>query len=232
MGTKTTLLIGERHKTKFGAEYTIIGYPDSKIRRIIQFDTGEIKEVFTSAIKSGAIRSRYDITVFSVGCMGEIDGVADKHPLYFRWTNMLGRCYSENHPHYKSYGAKGIYVEDYLKCFSNYVGFVSSLKNYQKMVNHPTEWQIDKDKNGGKIYSRKTICIIPSYENLEMENSKKRIMVDMISKQSMIVATFESISEAESKTGIHRGNIARSVRGGGFAGGYRWEASNAESILA
>lgn len=71
---------------------------------------------------------------------------------------MIGRCYSKKHPQYKSYGSKGVYVEQYLLDFSNYVSFISSLENYKNLIEHPKEWQIDKDKKGGGCYSRNTMC--------------------------------------------------------------------------
>ena len=46
----------------------------------------------------------------------------------------------------------------------------------------------------------------------------------MYSLEGELLQIFESISEAERITGIHRGNIARCVRKEGkTAGGYRWE---------
>lgn len=64
---------------------------------------------------------------------------------------MVGRCYSKKHPQYKSYGAKGIFVEPYLLNFSNYVSFVSSLDNYNHLINNPDKWQIDKDKKEANV---------------------------------------------------------------------------------
>ena len=61
-------------------------------------------------------------------------------------------------------------------------------------------------------------------ENLEEENSRKRFKIKMIDKNGNVLKIFESITVAEKETGIHRGNIARTVRGQSkTAGGYRWE---------
>jgi hypothetical protein len=34
------------------------------------------------------------------------------HPLWFRWNNMIARCYCKGSPSYKNYGARGITVDD------------------------------------------------------------------------------------------------------------------------
>lgn len=218
-----SFLIGEKHTTKFGTQFEIIGYPSNPRQRVIRFLNGEEKTVLTSSIALGNIQSRYDKTVFGVGFIGELDGIASNHPLYYRWTGMVGRCYSKKHPQYKSYGAKGIFVEPYLLNFSNYVSFVSSLDNYNHLINNPDKWQIDKDKKGGKCYSRDTISIIPARENLEIEISKRQCPVKMLNKDGTLIKVFPSITAAEKETGIHRGNIARGVRAGFSAGGYKWE---------
>lgn len=218
-----SFLVGEKHETKYGVQYEIIGYLENPRKRIIRFLNGEEKIVSTSSISIGNIQSRHDKTLFGVGCIGNFNGVASDHPLYYRWTGMIGRCYSKKHPQYKSYGAKGVYVEQYLLDFSNYVSFISSLENYKNLIEHPKEWQIDKDKKGGGCYSRNTISIISTKENNEIENARKRFPIKMIDASGSIVDIFSSISEAEEKTGIHRGNIARSVKHGYWTGGYKWE---------
>lgn len=223
-------LIGERFVNSLGTEFKITGYAQDARHREITFSLGDSRIVSTRHISGGNIFSKYDKTLYGVACIGKLDGAAYKHPLYWRWTNMVGRCYNPNHSQYKSYGAKGVYVEEHLLNFSNYAEFVSSLKNYNNLIKNPDKWQIDKDKGGGKCYSRKTIKIITADENLAIENSKKTIPVNMMSPDGTVIRTFESISDAEQKTDIHRGNIARSVRNGGRAGGFLWQASNARGL--
>lgn len=226
-GTRTKFLIGETHKTKSDVSYTIIGYPNNPRRRLVQFSCGETRSVLTSAISSRTVQSKYDKTVWGVGYLGKYGHRADKHPLYYRWTNMLGRCYSKNHSGFTSYGAKGVYVSDELHDFSNYVKAVSSLKNYNRLIASPKQWDIDKDILSGTCYSPNTLKIIPKSANIEIENKSKRIPVQMIDACGNTISNFSSITEAEQLTGIHKGNIARSVRQGYMAGGYLWRAANA-----
>jgi len=155
------------------------------------------------------------------GTLGNFQGNASEHPLYFRWMNMLRRCYEPSFYGYNSYGGKGVSVEPFLQVFSNYVDFVSSLPNYESMLKNPDGWQIDKDEKGGYEYSRKTIQIIPSHHNLDIENAKKRIPVYSISPDG-IRREYCSITSSEMYTGVHKGNIARAARMGYKAGGYEW----------
>lgn len=156
------------------------------------------------------------------GTLGNFSGKASEHPLYFRWINMMRRCYEPSCRVYRAYGGRGVKVEPYLQVFSNYVDFVSGLPNYCNLLSAPNEWQIDKDIGGGNEYSRGTIRIIPSRQNLEIENAPKRMPVFRVLPDGT-KEKFQSISDAEHKTKIHRGNIARSARNGVYkAGGYVW----------
>jgi len=157
-----------------------------------------------------------------VGDASDVTYPASKHPLYWRWVNMLGRCYDPNHHCYESYGAKGIFVEEYLTHFGNYVNFVSSLENYNNLLCEPEKWDIDKDISGGKCYSRETIKIVPKKINIDYENLLKKKPIAQIDEIGNIVAKFESINQAEKATGIHRGNISRAARIRQNAGGYKW----------
>jgi len=135
---------------------------------------------------------------------------------------MLRRCYEPKFHGYDSYGGRGVTVEPYLQNFANYVEFISHLPNYEELVAHPNDWQIDKDEKGGNVYSRETIQIVPSDKNLELENSMKRMPVYR-TLESGEREFFPSITVAATITGIHRGNIARSARTHFKAGGYKWE---------
>lgn len=224
MAIKTKYLIGERFKNNDEFEYEIIDYCESNRKRKVRFDSGYETILSTNSIIKGNMKDFGQPTVFGVGIVGFKN--ASNHPLYWRWVNMIGRCYSEKHIHYKSYGAKGIKVEPYLLSFKNYVEFISTLDNYSELLKHPSEWQIDKDiKNDScNNYFRGNIKIVRREENLEEENSRKRFKIKMIDKNGNVLKIFESITVAEKETGIHRGNIARTVRGQSkTAGGYRWE---------
>lgn len=159
------------------------------------------------------------------GYIGNFSGNASQHPIYQRWTAMIRRCYNPKAANYKSYGAKGVYVEDYLLSFSNFVEFLSSLPHYKDLLEHPDEWQIDKDINGGNCYSRKTIKIVKTVDNIAFENKKKKTPIYQILSEDKC-KYYESVCEAESATGIHKANISRAAKTGIKAGGYFWRFPN------
>ena len=226
-GTKVNKLIGEKYINKSGNIFEITGYIEDQVRgRIIKFESGYERSVTTRSIYNGT--NVVDIytkkSIFNIGIMDIDNGT--KHILYWRWVNMLGRCYSENHCQYKSYGEKGYYVEEYLLRFSNYIKFIKLLPNYDKLKENPKMYQIDKDiktHRKDKIYSRDSISIVLSEDNLKEENEFKKIKVFQYDFNYTLINSFKSITEAETITGIHRGNIARTVRNQSkSAGGYIW----------
>jgi len=160
--------------------------------------------------------------IHGVGDASTTSFPASKHPLYWRWVNMIGRCYNPKHCQYKSYGAKGIYVEQQLLNFAEYVKLVSSLPNYDNLLCDPEKWDIDKDMKGGKCYSKETLSIVRKAKNVKIENQKKKRLVGMYSLCGEKLEAFNSVGEAELKTGISRGGISRSARKGCCAGGYKW----------
>lgn len=217
--------VGETKKNKWGVEYEIIGYVKGypRLRQVRFFKSGYITIVSNYNIKDGSVSDYTQPSVCGIGVPGFKD--ASKHELYYRWANMIGRCYNEKHRGYKSYGAKGCYVEDYLLNFKNYIEFVEGLENFNLLKGNPEKYHIDKDMKckSDKCYSRDTLSIITKERNIEIENSDKSIYIEAYDLNGNFVASFVSITIAEKMTGIHRGNIARTVRGESkTAGGYVW----------
>ncbi len=222
---RTVNKIGEIKKNRWGIEYEIIGYVENypRLRQVKFLKSGYVTVVNNFNIKDGSVSDYTHPTVCGVGATGFKD--ASKHILYYRWANMLGRCYSEKHSGYKSYGAKGCYVEDYLLNFKNYVEFIEGLEDYKLLKDNPEKYHIDKDVKSmnDKCYSRETISIITKEKNIEIENNDKAIEIEAYDLNGNFVASFVSITIAEKMTGIHKGNIAKNINGKvKTAGGYVW----------
>ena len=218
---KTSYLIGEKYENVLGEIFEIIGYDEEDSqKRKIRFEDGFENDVYISQIKKKTPRSMNHKTYFGVGYLGGKN--LTLHPLFHRWYHMLSRCYNIKSCNYRSYGAKGVTVSDELLCFKNFIDILSTKENYKQLIDNPSQWQIDKDINGGKIYSPETILIVPSEINLLVENNAKKIKVTQINNNGKIVDTYESINEAEKITHLPRGNIARAVREGIKCGGYYW----------
>ena len=231
-GSKTIYLIGERFQNNRHQWFTIVGYPDDIRRRTIKFDTGCEYNALISQIKNGKIKNYDEKSYYGIASPGMKN--ATKHPLFNRWTSMLGRCYNPKFDNYKFYGAKGVTVSDELLNFKNYVDIVSKLPNYDKFLDNPNDWQIDKDKKSNGeclIYSKETISILPSKENLRLENMGKAYAIEAYDDDGYLVAVFASIRAAckifETED---RQNLARAVRNNWKYLGYWWRKRD-ENVL-
>lgn len=149
---------------------------------------------------------------------------ATQHPLFGRWMAMIGRCYNPKHSQYNHYGAKGVKVSDELLNFKRYVEIVEKLDNYNEILQNPDKWQIDKDRKSGsnKIYSKETLSIIKSYENILLSNKDDMIKTRMYDDNDILMATFPSRCRAASVMNLEHGNISRAIRTGNKYGGYYW----------
>jgi len=74
-------------------------------------------------------------------------GVPFDSPVYISWLKIKDRCYNKNHPAYKDYGGKGVYLAEE---FHNFV-------NFYKYIGNPPDtnqkWTIDR------IDGRGSYCI-------------------------------------------------------------------------
>lgn len=216
-------MVGERYKNNNGRWYTIMSFTKNNRKRNIEFDSGYKCCASLYQLNSGMVRDFYECTYYGVACLGMSN--ATNHFLYYRWFNMIGRCYNKKHRGYKSYGAKGIIVSEELLNFSNYVSIVEKLPNYNFLLENPDQWDIDKDykSNSIKIYSKDTLCIMKKKKNIELENQSKKIKIQQFTNEGKLVNTFESISLAGIETNIDKRNISKCINGNAkTAGGYVW----------
>lgn len=137
-----------------------------------------------------------------------------RHYLYSRWQKMIHRCYNPKNQDYNNYGAKGIIVEDYLLDFNNYVNFVETLDNIDKLKANPELWHIDKDIKGGNIYSRDTLTILTSSDNSKEVrkrtdiNKNRRKTVYQYTLEGELIGQFEGVRVAEKSTGFSHKRIS------------------------
>ena len=215
-GSKINKTIGEKYINKDGKTFEIIGYVEDDVRgRIIKFESGYTRRITTRSIhnQTNIIDIYTKKSIYGIAIMDIDNGT--KHLLYWRWINMIGRCYNKNHVQYKSYGEKGYTVEDYLLIFSNYIKYIKSLPNYDKLKQNPELYEIDKDiKTNRKstIYNRENISIVLKEDNLEEENKHKRIKVYQYDFEYNLVNDFNSIMDAERELKIDNRLISATCR--------------------
>ncbi|WP_257130365.1 NUMOD1 domain-containing DNA-binding protein [Bacillus toyonensis] len=134
-----------------------------------------------------------------------------KHSLYQTWKNMKDRCYSKTNGNYKYYGAKGVTVAKRWHDFDN---FVYDIDN--RMLNghllYSSDYQLDKDLNGGNIYSFENCVVMTKDKNWKMAYQKQQKQIVAMNENEEI--TFRSISEAGRNLNIPRNTIQHYLKNG------------------
>lgn len=80
------------------------------------------------------------------------------------WENMIARCYNNNATSYRSYGNKGVIVDDTWQDYDNFRRDVVNLPGWQLKINDHVNYQLDKDlfqytlPHEMRVYSKDT-CI-------------------------------------------------------------------------
>ncbi|MEH7513343.1 hypothetical protein V7146_11535 [Gottfriedia acidiceleris] len=134
-----------------------------------------------------------------------------KHPLYSRWLNMINRCYKSYHSHYKYYGAKGVTVAERWHNFENYVEDVENCLENGHLL-YEEGWELDKDLNGGMIYSLETCVVLSAKENNKLCVEKQQRKVMAFSNTQEI--EFQSLSEASRNLNIRHSSITSCLKRG------------------
>ena len=141
----------------------------------IQFiNTGTIEIVPYSQAMAGRVKDVYSPNIAGIGCIGH---ATCYHPAYHLWARMINRCYNYNNPDYIDYGAKGVKVCNKWLCFEYFLQDLPLIDGYEKWLNNPNMYHIDKDyKQQGipinnKIYSLETCCFINRYDNIALSDT-------------------------------------------------------------
>ena len=115
--------------------------------------------------------------IYGVG-INDFDGIVFSNnksiPEYRIWHDMLQRCYSKKkQKNFSTYTE--IFVEDYLLHFANFYNFIRRLKGFNQRDEKGKVFEMDKDLliKGNKIYSRSSICFLPSEVNKFLTKSNK-----------------------------------------------------------
>ena len=145
---------------------------------------------------------------FGFGNKGIERGVK-KHPLYNTWSNMISRCYNYNDPSFYKYGGRGVYVSDSWLFFDNFKEDVKELLNYDLKLEHPNEYQLDKDFLGGKFYSKETCVWLNIKENASIHS--KNIVFEISNGVETIIT--DNIEGTAKKLGIEPTNLNRVCNG-------------------
>lgn len=111
-------------------------------------------------------------TVAGVG-INDVRAATKLHPkLYMLWRDMLVRCYG-NQKRHQSWRDQGVTVSPRWHQFSNFLGDVYCLSGFQEWVSNPSEYCLDKDYFGAKVYSRNTCIFLERSLNCKLSSNTK-----------------------------------------------------------
>lgn len=158
---------------------------------IIEFiDTGYNKISRIDHIISGNVKDDTISSVYKVANYGNIDqDYKEIKKFYNIWNGMIARCYNQNHKAYKSYGKKGVTVCRRWLLFENFLNDIKYLPNYDKFLQYPNIYELDKDylqQNipiENRIYSPETCMFITKADNLQLalnENNRKIVVCKLV----------------------------------------------------
>lgn len=145
----------------------------------------------------------------------------NRHKLYNTWKSMMNRCYNPKHVKYKYYGGKSVTVCDRWHDFQN---FVEDIDNHMENGHllYQKEYQLDKDKSGGMIYSLKTCQVTTGDDNRRLANEKQSKSVFAIRSNERI--KFSSLAEAGRTLNLNKAMIGKYAKNGRqHYSGYRFE---------
>lgn len=219
--------VGDVFQSNNFGKYKITKVLDNDQREIQFLDTGYKTIVDTTRIKTGEIRDIYFKSVCGIGVLGKY---SSSHYLYSRWHAMLCRCYDKNNSCYETYGGSGVQVCPRWHYFENYVKDIESLENSDKLKGkNSSDWHIDKDIKieNNKIYSKNTVLIVKSSQNVAERNSRyNKKPINMLDLNGNFIKNFNSIKEATEFAAPHleySTSIIKCAKGEmKTAYGYKW----------
>ena len=154
-----------------------IGGP-TELVRIKFLLTGTEKIVTESTVACGRVKDNFYPRVCGVGYIGEFEGNISQgwtYVIYRTWYKMLSRCYVPSEKGYKYYGAVGVSVDPSWFNFNTFFNDVQLLPNYDKKVQFPDKFQLDKDyiqqniPKEKRIYSKNTCIWMYIYDNMALK---------------------------------------------------------------
>ncbi|OTW70613.1 hypothetical protein BK727_13130 [Bacillus thuringiensis serovar roskildiensis] len=133
------------------------------------------------------------------------------HPLFYTWHGMMYRCYKPYNSHYKYYGAQGITVDERWHDFWNFVYDIDNRMPNGHLL-YSSDYQLDKDLKGGKIYSLENCVILSKKENQQLGYEKLQKRIVAFNDSQKIV--FDSLGNVERQLNIKHGTLTSCLKRG------------------
>lgn len=166
--------VGAHYTNNQGVAYTVLSYDgmnhNNQRTYTIQFDDSKFVRhgITLSNMNKGSVKDYFAPIVHGVGALGFARKKDNLHA-YHTWASMLERCYKENCPSYKWYGADGVTVCERWKRFDYFLEDLPTLPGYDEEQFRLKQIKLDKDIRikGSKIYSPETCCFVSHSDNMK-----------------------------------------------------------------
>ena len=158
------------HSNNYG-DFKIIenlGFTKDKKHRVLRIkflNTGAEAIVKYDDIVNGEVKDpTYNTKYHARQIIGPIQMQNIERQLNIIWRGMMSRCYNNNSPNYKSYGAKGVTVAPEWHDFNIFERDVINIPGWVNKFNDPVNYNLDKDllqyflPHSMRVYSKDT-CI-------------------------------------------------------------------------
>ena len=158
------------HSNNYG-DFKIIenlGFTKDKKHRVLRIkflNTGAETIVKYDDVVNGEVKDpTYNTKYHARQIIGPIQMQNIEKQLNIIWRGMMSRCYNNNSPNYKSYGAKGVTVAPEWHDFNIFERDVINIPGWVNKFNDPVNYNLDKDllqyflPHSMRVYSKDT-CI-------------------------------------------------------------------------
>ena len=145
-----------------------LGFTEDKKHRVLRIkflNTGAEAIVKYDDIVNGEVKDpTYNTKYHARQIIGPIQMQNIEKQLNIIWRGMMSRCYNNNSPNYKSYGAKGVTVAPEWHDFNIFERDVINIPGWVNKFNDPVNYNLDKDllqyflPHSMRVYSKDT-CI-------------------------------------------------------------------------
>ena len=207
--------VGDTRINNQGLLMTIIKIHDGNEGLIdVQFEDGYIRQkAHMSEFKNGTIRDHMIPAIYGVGILGDVktkvNGKITKE--YSTWSNILQRCYSPiKHKEFPRY--KDCSICDEWLYYPNFVEWCHSQSNWNKVIENPSEFHIDKDIicKRNKMYSPENCSFVPAYVNVMF------VKGDALRNDLPIGVTRESFNKNRYRVRCKDSTTGKMITVGGF----------------
>lgn len=191
----------------------IVGKRNTNYIYRIQFiNSGFIKEYRSDVIKDLRVKNPYGKTVYGVGYFGEPEKHSMKNKIQKTWFHMMGRCYNTKDSSFETY--KDVNVCYRWHNFANFLNDFSKLDGYENWINDSTNYQLDKDHYGSKIYSPENCIIIPRDINTRYSKSKGKFVLEKSNEFHEFLSEIEVANFLEIPTSSVKSHSKKMIESG------------------